>query len=203
MVKVTVITAGGRKTDNFDEAMTPKEILEALDVDYSAATNSLDGARLDTRGMNTSLRELGVGETARMTSIVKIDNAANITLAGSAAVVTSAVSLEDLKRVEKFAPEALKIVDEEGETVFKVCTRENSSGSINKYGVVFGSVVNHEGKATVTVVIDPEIEDKREAVKDMMGAAILDLNTIEKELPEVLKDIAEKEKEIEGCIEQK
>ena len=202
MVKVYLTTTAGRKSELFDEGTTIREIFNHFETDYSVATNCIDGARIDPAGMNKSLAEWGVKDECRISSIVKIDNAAHVDISGASAVLVSDVTLEDWKRVEKYAPEALKIVDEDGETIFLVATRPGS-GSINKYGVCFGSYENDGGKATVTVLLDEDVEDKRAAVKEIMGSALLDLNDIEKELPQVLKDIGDKEAEIEKLIENK
>lgn len=202
MVKVFMTTTAGRKSDLFDEATKVREIFEAFDVDYSTATNCIDGCKIDPAGMNKTLREWGVDKECRLSSIVKIDNAAHVDISGASAVLVSDVTLADWERVEKYAPEMLKIVDEEGDTLFKVKT-STGGGSINEYGVCFGSYTNDGDKATVTVLLDEEVEDKLQAVKDIMGSALLDLNEIEKELPNVLNDIAEKEAEIDKLIELK
>ena len=149
--------------------------------------------------MDKSLKDLGVGAECRISSIVKTDNAAHIELNGAAAILVSDVKLDDWKRVEKYAPEALKIVDEEGDVVFKVMTC-CCTGSVNENGVCFGSYTNEGGLATVTVLLDDEIEDRYAAVKDVAGQAILDLNEIEKDIPQILKDIDEKEAEINKLI---
>ena len=124
-----------------------------------------------------------------------MENTAKLYILGCAAVVISGVKLEDWKTVEKYAPEALKIVDEDGETVFRIMTSDGP-GSINQYGVVFGEAVNEDGCATVTVIIDPEIENKREAVMDIAGSALSDLIDIEKEMPKLLEEIRNKKDEI-------
>ena len=199
MVKIYLTTTAGRKSDLFDEGTKLREVFEQFDVDYSSATNCIDGTKIDPAGMNKTLREWGVDRECRLSSIVKIDNAAKVEISGASAVVVSDVALEDWKRVEKYAPEALKIVDEEGDAVFKVKTG-TQGGSINEYGVCFGSYTNEGGKATVTVLLDEDVEDKAGAVKEIMGAALLDLTDIEKEIPAILKDIAEKEAEIDKLI---
>ena len=199
MIKVYVTTTAGRKSDLFDEGQTIREIFNAFDVDYSVATNCIDGTKIDPAGMDKSLREWGVDKECRISSIVKIDNAAHVDISGASAVLVSDIDLEDWKRVEKYAPEMLKIVDEEGDVCFKVKT-STGGGSINEYGVCFGSYTNDGGKATVTILLGVDVEDKVEAVKEIMGSALLDLNSIEKELPTVLQDIAEKEAEIERLI---
>ena len=199
MVKCYVTTTAGRKSDLFDEGTTVREVFEAFDVDYSVATNCIDGTKIDPAGMNKTLREWGVTKECRLSSIVKIDNAAHVDISGASAVLVSDVALEDWERVEKYAPEMLKITDEDGEAIFKVKTC-CGGGSVNEYGVCFGSYTNEGGKATVTVLLDEEVEDKLGAVKEIMGTALLELNGIEKELPNVLKDIADKEAEIEKLI---
>ena len=199
MVKVFLTTTAGRKSELFDEGTTIKEVLQHFDVDYSVATNCIDGTRIDPAGMNKSLREWGVKDECRISSIVKIDNAAHVEISGASAVLVSDVTLEDWERVEKYAPEMLKVVDEDGEPVFAVKTC-CGGGSVNKFGVCFGSYTNEGGKATVTVLLDEDIDDKNTAVKDIMGSALLDLNEIEKELPDLLKEIADKEAEIEKLI---
>ena len=199
MVKCFVTTTAGRKSDLFDEGTTIREVFEHFDVDYSVATNCIDGTKIDPAGMNKTLRDWGVKDECRLSSIVKIDNAAHVEISGASAVLVSDVSLEDWQRVEKYAPEMLKVVDEDGDPLFaiKTCC---GGGSVNKFGVCFGSYTNEGGKATVTVLLDEDIEDKNVAVKEIMGSALLELNSIEKELPDLLKEIADKEAEIEKLI---
>lgn len=199
MVKVFCTTTAGRKSDLFDEGTTIREIFDAFEVDYSVATNCIDGSRIDPAGMDKTLKQWGVDKECRLSSIVKIDNAAHVEISGASAVLVSDVALEDWKRVEKYAPDMLKIVDEDGETLFKVktCT---GSGSANEYGVCFGTYTNEGGKATVTILLDENVEDKMAAVKEIVGTALLDLNEIEEELPTLLTEIAEKEAKINELI---
>ena len=128
-----------------------------------------------------------------------MENTAKVYIVGAAAVLVSSVKLEDWKRVEKYAPETLKIVDDNGEPVFKVASSEGG-GSVNHFGVAWGTYTSDEGYATVTTLLDDDIENKKEAVMDIMGSALLDLRDIEQEIPGILEDIAAKEKEIESCI---
>lgn len=130
-----------------------------------------------------------------------MENTAKIYIMGAAAVIVSGVKLEDWKLVEKHAPEALKIVDESGEPVFKVMTA-GGSGSMNKYGVVWSSYVSEEGNATVTILLDDEVENKKEAVMDVVGSALLDVIEMEKKIPGIVEEIHEKLKKIDSCITQ-
>ena len=199
MVKVNLLTTGGRKSDMFAEHQTPREILEYFGVDYASATNTIDGVRLGIGDMDKSLKDLGVGAECRISSIVKIDNAANVQISGASAVLVSDVTLADWQKVQKYAPEMMKIVDEEGEVLFKVMT-SRGTGSVNDYGVCFGEHTNEGGKATVTILFDTEVADKVAAIKEIAGNALLDLNEIEKEIPAILADIAEKEAKIAELI---
>jgi len=198
MIKVFITTTAGRKSDLFDEETTIREIFDAFEVDYSTATNCIDGTKLDPAGMDKSLREWGVEKECRLSSIVKIDNAAQVEISGGSAVLVSGVALDDWKKIEKYAPEALKLYEDE-ELVFKVKT-SCGGGSVNEFGICWGSYTNDGGKATVTVLLDEEVEDKVAAVKEIMGSALLDLNQIEKDVPDVLKQIADKEAEIDKLI---
>lgn len=130
-----------------------------------------------------------------------MENTAKIYIMGAAAVIVSGVKLEDWKLVEKHAPEALKIVDETGEPVFKVMTAPGS-GSMNRYGVVWGSYVSEEGNATVTILLDDEVENKKEAVMDVVGSALLDVIDMEEKIPAIVEEIHEKLKKIDSCITQ-
>ena len=185
MVKVFVSTAAGRKSDLFDEGTTPREIFNKFDVDYAKATNCIDGTKLDPAGMDRSLRDWGVGKECRLSSVVKIDNAAHVEISGATAVVVSDVTLKDWLRVEKYAAEGLKLVDEEGEAFFRVATGEGS-GSVNEYGVTWGSYTNKGGKATATILLGEDVKDKVAAVKEIAGSALLNLNAIEGEVPTLL-----------------
>ena len=122
-----------------------------------------------------------------------------VCIMGCAAVIVSSVKLEDWQLVEKYAPEMLKIVDEDGNTVFTVRT-DSGPGRCIKEEVVWGEAAEPDGKATVTLLIDSDIDDKREAVMETCGSALLDLMEIEKEMPNFLKEIREKQEEVGNCI---
>jgi len=128
-----------------------------------------------------------------------MENKARIHILGAAAVLVSTVKLEDWKLVEKYTPEALQIEDENGDPVFRIMTGAHT-GTVNHYGIVWGNYPGEEGEATVTVLLDDEIEDKKAAVMDIAGTALLNLIRIEESLPEVIAEIHEKQKEIETCF---
>lgn len=128
-----------------------------------------------------------------------MENTAKIHIMGAAAVLVSGVKLDDWKRVKKYAPEALKIVDENGDAVFRITPGEGG-GSVDEHGICWGTYTSEEGCATVTVLLDDDVEDKKAAIVDVMGTAILDLMELEKKIPSVLDEIRQKEQAVEACI---
>ena len=107
-----------------------------------------------------------------------MENTARIHMMGAAAVVVSGVKLEDWKLVEKYAPDALTIVDEDGDPVFRVMTG-SGGGSVNRYGVVWGTYLSEEGNATVTLLLDEDLDDPK---------------------PAAVSGVREKMKKIDSCI---
>ena len=123
---------------------------------------------------------------------------ARITIAGDAVVVTSALTLEDVKTVEKYRPKELVLKGgEDGkEPIFAIGTT-TGSGSINEYGASFGTETRDEAKlACITLFLDGATSDVKEWVADHLGAAIINLNRMEEKLPAVLAEIADEKAEV-------
>lgn len=198
MVKITLITNAGRKTVIASEAKTLREVYEENDVNYDSCTNTIDSVPLRIGDLDKTLRELGVGETCRMSSIVKMDNAAKIVLTGDACIIKSGVKLDDWKKVLKFEPD-FGLYNEDSEPIFLVDVDENM-GSLNSNGAVFSTRPDHEGYAVITTVIDPSVEDKVQAVTDKLGTALLRLNELEAKVPEKIDAANAKEQEIREAI---
>ena len=128
-----------------------------------------------------------------------LENTVKIYMMGAAAVIVSGVKMEDWKLAEKYAPESLRIADENGEPAFRVMTGKGT-GSMNKYGVVWGSYLSEEGAPTVTILIDDEVEDRKEAVMDVIGPGLLYLAEIEKAMPEIVEKVREKTQRLETYL---
>lgn len=127
---------------------------------------------------------------------------AKIVIAGEAVVVTSAIKLEDLRKVAKYRPDALVLKGgEDGkEPIFRigVCS---GTGKINKYGAEFGAETHDDAKlATITLVTGALEGDIREAVAEAIGASILNLNKLEETIPTVLAEIDAEKAAILGNI---
>ena len=196
MINVTVITQSDRFNDSFPENFTVKQVLDYFKVGYEKATNQIDGARLQPGDLNKTLEQLGAQGSCRISSIVKMDNAVSVTAHGANAVLESGVDLKDWKRIQTYMPEALKILDEDNNVIFKVMVA-TGKGSADSNGVVFGDYTDND-KATVTLPLKPE--KKKEQIRDMLGTALLRLNELEAQVPEFLKTIDEREKTIDGFI---
>ena len=131
-----------------------------------------------------------------------MENTARIYIVGATAVLVSGVKLEDWKLVEKHNPEALTMVEENGEPAFKV-TCGNQGGSVNRFGICWGHHTSEDDCATVTTLLSSDVEDKRQAVTDIMGAALLALLDLEKTIPETVEGIREELKQIDSLITEK
>jgi len=122
---------------------------------------------------------------------------ARINVLGEACVITSSLTLNDIKTIEKYRPKALTLYGgEDGkDPLFAICTA--NSGSINKNGASFNTETHDDAKlACLTVIIPAGVVtgNVREWVADQMGSAIISLNKLEETLPAILLEIkAEKE----------
>ncbi len=123
---------------------------------------------------------------------------ARITIAGDAAVVTSAMSLEDIKTIERYRPKELILKGgEDGkEPIFAIGTT-TGAGNINAYGASFGSETRDENKlACITMFLEGVTGDVKDWIADRLGAAIINLNKLEEKLPDVLKEIADEKAKV-------
>ena len=116
---------------------------------------------------------------------------AKMKILGTAVTITSAIKVADLKKLEKFKPEALKLIECVGnakEEKFSVALGTNPiTPSVTKYGVVFNSE-NADGYAEVTLPIPTSIaaDKRKEYVADTYGYALLSLNELESQIAKVL-----------------
>lgn len=200
MVKITLRSMNPRETDIVSENMTVREFLEAHDVNYSYATTSLDGTVLNTVGLDATFADHGVTDTATVSCIPFKDNGAKAIVVGSSCVVQSDLTPEQIKQVKRMHPEALVMYDENDEMIFRLDIDETIPGNINQNGACFGNATSSDGKATITVVIDPTEEHPEEIVYNKLGAALLRLKDMEAQLKDLLPDIENEENEIKSMI---
>lgn len=124
---------------------------------------------------------------------------AKVTIAGRAVVITSDITLDDIKKVAKYRPEELIIKDKDKNPVFAISATGNS---VNQFGISFPEKTRDDkGFAMITLITDPyKGEDFKGHVMDKIGGAVLKLEELEKTLPGVIKEIDEERKSLEEKI---
>lgn len=126
---------------------------------------------------------------------------AKIKVVGDALVVESAVTLEALKKVEKYRPAKLYLYADDGKTpVYRVATT-NGEGTINANGASFcGKSRDGEGKATITMNIPNNVQGVEDYIEDTIGASILRLSEVEAGLADVISEIESERQAVRASI---
>lgn len=190
MIRIKLNHTAGRFDIVAREDDTIISVLDANDVNYEVGAVFLNGKNLTSDDLDMTFEEAGVKETARLTVVVKTQNAAKVTIAGNSCVITSSMTLADLQLAEKLNPEALILTNEKDDEIFRVShTEKNASGYLNKFGATFGSRANAEGKATITLSLPEGVSNPAEYVEEEYGLALLMISTMEEGMPEVMEAI--------------
>ena len=117
---------------------------------------------------------------------------AKIVIAGDAIVVTSALKLEDIRKVEKYRPNALYLMGgEDGkEPIFRVGTAKK--GSLSEYGVEFAAETHDDAKLASITLVNNCVGgvDIKDSVAEDIGPIVMNLNKVEAAIPAVLEEIA-------------
>lgn len=199
MMNIKLITNSDRELLPVSENTTVRAFLDENSIDYHAASINLDGYTLRGAELDKTFGQLGAVDNTVLSAIVKTDNAANATVAGAACVITSAISLEDLKLIKKYRPKALTAYaeGEKKEVVFKVMLENTAKGDVGPTAISFSNVVSADGKATVTI----DVTDKdMEAVEDKIGAALLQLSKMEEGFGDILAEIRNEQAQVRERI---
>ena len=201
MVNVKLVSNGTRKNVLVRETKTVREILDGENIRLNNASVNINGMTLGSPAeLDKPLIEHTRDEDVIIGVFVNKDNAAQAVVMASACVIKSTLTPDEIKRIKKLRPEMLEMVDENGEPVFAIDIDEEMPGSINKYGACFGSAVSEDGKATITMVIDPAAEDAIKLVEEQFGHALLMLDEMEHAIAEELPSLNEEERRIKAMI---
>lgn len=100
-------------------------------------------------------------------------------------------SKEDIERVNRFKPEALMILRDNGDVDFRVSVA--ATPSVSAYGIAFNAEEN--GKAYIEVFISPSVEDKKQWAAEKFADIVSSLKKIEAKVETAKADIAEFQKE--------
>ena len=103
---------------------------------------------------------------------------AKIKTVHKAAVISTDLSVKDIKKLEAINPDALCIKKDNGETLFQVGV--GSVESMSRYGIVFS------GDSKISVVVDTAEKLDRETVSEIFGATLLQLSRVEEQANEAL-----------------
>jgi len=122
---------------------------------------------------------------------------AKIQPAGGAAALVSALTLEDIRLLEKYRPKAL-VLKEGDEEVFRVGT--STEGCVTENGVCFAAATRDEAAlAEVTLVVPADVKMQEFAV-DKIGPAYLQLGKVEENARQALSEIKEQLDQVRAAV---
>lgn len=124
-----------------------------------------------------------------------------VKIAGNAMVITSKLKFDEIKKMEKYNPAALVLIeknDEETNEVFRISTGKVSSFS--QYGITY-SEANANGFATATILLD-HAENKKAYVKDKYATALIILGEIEDSVKTACEKLAAEHAKLDEIIEE-
>ncbi len=119
---------------------------------------------------------------------------------GCACVIFSELTPEEIDRFKQYKPEALKLVDEENPEDIFTLDIDDTPGHIEETEAVYSRTKSANGKATITILLDPEEENKLELAQKKIGRMLLKLQKLEKKLAECVDAVAEVESNANSLI---
>ena len=148
--------------------------------------HSLEDAGIPIRKL-TDGREVSVAVTVSSprlndvaeSIILPFPNTGKVLLFGCAAMVVSDFTPDELMYFKKHNPDVLKLKGEDGKTVFTVDIREDGPGFLDDESAVFSMVRSGNGKATITVLVDPDADDKTATLRNMLKTGLQYLHCVE------------------------
>ncbi len=126
-----------------------------------------------------------------------------VLMAGAACVVFSRLTPEEIKLLLTYRPEALSLKDpDSGETVFTMTLDDEKPGSLMPECAVFSCIPSADGKATITILVDPSCRERRELVEEKLGVALKHLDELETCLLEILPEVRKDQDMIRSWIDE-
>jgi len=124
---------------------------------------------------------------------------ADVRIAGNIIVLTSSVTLEELKRLEKHRPEALGIRNAKDEVIFRVGTGSNA---LNNNGASFcTATLDSRGLALITLTIPAGVTDAKLYFAETFGKAYAQFKQVEAGLAEATREVAAEIAEIMNDVQ--
>lgn len=203
MIRVYVGNNLNRTPVDVTSDTTLRKVLEDANVDYGVGMTSLDGATLKPGDLDKTFEEMGVtGEKCYLLNTAKAVNAAATikVLAGTVAIEVG-YTPEQIKEICRYRPEAMKLKDEDGKTVFTVGKVSKENGSINGIGAEFGGAHAASGNAVIKLEAGAA-EDIKKWIEENIGVSILNLQKVEAQWANALAEIAAEKAAVLGTIEE-
>ena len=114
---------------------------------------------------------------------------------------TMDVSVEGLKLLQKYNPEALVFRDDKGKEQFRVNYEEGKS-SVDAFSITFGAESRDgDKKAAVCGTLPPKTEDAKAYLADMFGVASTYLDQVEERIKTAAEGVRSKRAEFMNNIE--
>ena len=125
----------------------------------------------------------------------------NAKVMGCACVITSGFTAEEIANFRNYLPDALCLKDEKDHDIFRIGLDDDGNpGSIHQDHILFCKEKVPEGKATVTLIVDPSIEDKVGLIRERMGLALIRLESLEKQMRENMSRMQENMRKAEELV---
>ena len=119
---------------------------------------------------------------------------ADVKIAGNTIILTSTVTLEQLRRIEKHRPEVLEVHNAKEEIIFRVGTGSNA---LNNHGASFNAATLDDRElAYISLPIPSGVADAKRYFAETFGQPHLHLKAVEQKLTDVLVEVEDKITEI-------
>lgn len=123
-----------------------------------------------------------------------------VIVAGCACVVFSELTPEEIERFKRYQPDALTMCDESNPENTFTMDIDDGPGKLEDSTAVFSRTKSVEGKATITILLDPEEEDKPAMVRQNLGPALIRLRELESALLSRMDGLADAEKKVNAML---
>lgn len=121
---------------------------------------------------------------------------------GSACVVFSELTPEEIHRFELYKPEALKMTDMNNPEDMFTLSMDDGPGHLEDTEAVYSRTKSADGKATMTILLDPAAENKLEFVQQLIGHRLARLQRLEEKLVECKDELTEMEEKVNSLFTQ-
>ncbi len=127
-----------------------------------------------------------------------------VLMAGAACIVFSCFTPDEIRLFKTYRPEALQMKDADTEEpVFSLDLDEDGGpGSITDEGALFSEIPSADGKATITVLVDPSVKERTELAEAKLGGALKRLTYLQELLKKQLPEVKQEQEIIRGWIEE-